>query len=55
MAYREPVEFFKERGYMVVLVGLSDQLGCSGLDGLRPRNVTVRHSGQDAVAIVKPR
>ena len=51
--YREPVELFKERGYMFVLVVQIDQLGCSILDGLKTRDVTVRQSGQDNVAIVK--
>ena len=32
LAYREPVEFFKERSYVVVLAGLSDQRQLS-LDG----------------------
>ena len=53
LTYREPVELFKEKGYMVILAGLGDQLGCSILDGLKPRDVTIRQSGQDAVAIVK--
>ena len=53
MAYREPVELFKERGYMTVFARSSDQHCSSILDGLKPRGVTVRQSCQDDVAIVK--
>ena len=47
------MELLKERKYMVVLAGPTDQLGCSVLDRLKPRDVTVRQSSQDAVAIFK--
>ena len=52
-AYREPMELFKERGYMVVFVRPSDQLGSNILDRLKSGDVTVRQSSQNTVAIVK--
>ena len=53
MAYREPVELYKERDYMVMFARPSDQLGSSVLNGLKSGDVTVWQSGQDAVAVVR--
>ncbi len=55
LVYRDPVELYKESGYMVMFARPSDQLDSSILDRLKPGDVTVWQSSQDAVAVVKLR
>ena len=52
LAYREPVELYKEWGYMIVFPRPSDQLGSGVLERLKSGDITVWQLSQDTVTVV---